>query len=204
MLGLERPEFLVRGAQRKHVVNREQPVFCGLQVVVDDAEIEKIGLRKFCLRRFEPPFDDFGGVGFPSAQTRFENFHRRGGNEDAPRQRIVRFEKPRALHVDVEEDVEAFADIGFDHGVRRAVVVAENRSKFGEFVAFYSVFEFGDRNEIVFDAVPLLPARRARRRGSRQPAILPRRHEVIEERGFSGARRADDDEHVRSDAVVCF
>ncbi len=204
MLGLERSEFLVRGAQRKHVVNSEQPVFCGLQVVVDDAEIEKIGLSKFCHSRFEPPFDDFRGVCFPSAQTGFENFHRRGGNEDAPRLRIVRFEKPRALHVDVEEDVKAFVDIGFDHGVRRAVIVAENRSKFGEFVAFYSFFEFGDRDEIVFDAVAFFPARRARRRGSRQPAILPHRHEVIEERRFSGARRTDGDEHVRSDAVVRF
>ena len=98
-----------------------------------------------------------------------------------------------ALHVDIDEDVDAFAEVIDDGLADGAVVVVVDARVFEEVAGRDAVLEFGEVHEMVILAVDLAGAGRAGRAGDGVEGVgrLPQR---TANGRFAGAGRSGDDE----------
>ena len=95
-----------------------------LGVGVDDDVVELVLGGDLGFGDLEPPRDRRFGVGGPSVQATSQFADRRRRHEDQPGLRDRRSDGPRALQLDLEDDIIARRELGFYVAAQRAVQVA--------------------------------------------------------------------------------
>ena len=121
-----------------------------LQIVVHDHKIVFCRTRYLLPRTFQAPSYRFIGILAAGAQAALQVLPRRRNNENSDCLRQFLFHLPRALHVDLEYQVESCLVRIVHLLLRRAVPVpAEYLRVFEELAGVNAALEFGFRNEII-------------------------------------------------------
>ncbi len=102
----------------------------------------------------------------------------------------------RALPIDLQQHVAAFAHLVFDPHARRAVIVAMHFRAFEKLAALATLEKLFDRNEVVMHALFLVRTRCARRARDRQANFIVLREQRVHECRLARARGGDHHEQV--------
>src|SRR5712664_4423794 len=143
------------------------------------------------LRGVEPAPNGRVIVGRARAQPPLQLGERGRQDESAHRIRMLLLDRLASLHVDVE-DHQALGVV--DRAARRSVMVAVHLRPFHERAFADHLLEPLFADEVVIDAVLLVPAGRARRVADGEDRSGVRRDQAARERGLPGPRRRAEDE----------
>src|SRR6185503_6482097 len=175
----------------------------GFEVFVNYSVFELAGVGQFLARGVHPAADDLVGVLAAAAHAALELLHRGGQDEDAHALRIDGAHLPRALPVDLQDQVVAARQRVGDHLLRRAVAVAVHVGVLEELAALLHGEESRVVDEVVVDAVLLAFPRRAGGIGDRELECRVVVHHRVDQRRLARPRRRGDDEEHAAHSMFC-
>src|SRR5688500_11599373 len=176
---------------------------CGGEVFVNYSVFELAGVRHLGLGIRQAALDDAFRVLAAAAQPALQLLQRRRQDEDADALRIKRAHLPRALPVDLEDEIVALLQRAVDALLRSSIPVAVHFGVLEEFAALAHGQKRRLVDEVVFAPVLLAGPRCARGVRSRQAQPRLVFEQRLDERGLARARRCRDDEQAPAHSMFC-
>src|SRR5579885_1570004 len=145
---------------------------CFLQIVVDDNIIIIVPAADFAARRLKPFLDDRRQVLGTALEPRAQFLHRGRQNEDGHRFLwTFRLDLPRALIVDIEENISTFAQDFLGGLAWRSIKIAMHLGPFKQVATIAHGLELLFRDERIMDSIDLTRPARPRRHRNRQGEV---------------------------------